>query len=274
MLLYFVAKLLGLTALGATLIGGTGLLGVILGLSFKGIAENYLAGLLLASRSPFNRGDLIIIGQYKGYVQNLNMRGTTIIDFSGNLILIPNIMIIQSVVENQTANPKTRTHFTISISYLESITKAQNLIIQSLSEVEGILADPPPSVIVKEFGSTRVELDVRVWFNVKEDREMRIRSRAMIRTKETLLANGFSVPSESREIIFSSPLKLEDNSSGNEPTETGVNQKVQLQKQAASNLLELDHTESQQDPSAEDMLQQAENNPLPMNVSEKDFLKK
>lgn len=216
----------------------------------------------------------MIIGQYKGYVQNLNMRGTTLIDFSDNLILIPNIMIIQSVVENQTANPKTGTHFTMSIGYQESITKAQNLIIKSLSEVEGILADPPPSSIVKEFGSTRGELDVRVWFHVKKDREMRIRSKAMIRTKETLLANGFSVPSKSRELIFSSSLKLEDNSSVIEPTETSVNQKVKVQKQAASNLLELDHAESQQDPSAEDMLQQAENNPLPMNVSEKDFLKK
>lgn len=274
MLLYLVIKMLGLSALGTTLIGGTGLLGIVLGLSFKGIAENYLAGLLLATRSPFTRGDLIIIGQYKGYVQNLNMRGTTIIDFSGNLILIPNIMVIQSVVENQTANPKTRTQFNISISYNESISKAQALIIDALKEVQGVIADPAPSVIVSQFGSNRVELSIRVWFNVKDDREMRIRSRAMIHTKETLIANGFSVPNETRELTFVSPLKIENVKFTQDPKDASDARKAQAQKQATSNLNELEHAPSPYDPSSEDLLLQAEKNPLPLNVSQTDFLKK
>lgn len=274
LLLYLVMRMLGLSTLGATLVGGTSLLGIVLGLSFKGIAENYLAGLLLAARSPFTRGDLIIIGQYKGYVQNLNMRGTTIIDFSGNLILIPNLMVIQSVVENQTANPKTRTSFTVGIGYQDSIPKAQDLIVKAVSQVSGVIPDPAPSVIVKELGPTRVELNVRVWFDVKIDREMRIKSRAMIRTKETLLANGFSIPNETRELVFSSPLKIENIQTTGTEKSAAEDRKNQAQKQAASNLADPEFAHTSHDPSPEDLLQQAEKNPLPLNSTEKDLLKR
>lgn len=273
-LLYFALRLLGLSTLGATLIGGTGVLGIVFGLAFKGIAENYLAGLLLASRSPFTRGDLIQIGQYKGYVQNLNMRGTTIIDFNGNLILIPNIMVIQSVVENQSANPNTRTNFMIGIGYQDSITRAQDLIIESLTSVEGVLADPVPSVVVNDLGSTRVELKVRLWFNVKEDREMRVRSRAMIKAKETLLANGFSLPNETRELIFTQPLKIENVEHTQSAKEISKEREFQIKQQAVSNLAEPESLHATKDPSPEEMLKQAEENPLPMNVNKNDLLKK
>lgn len=274
LLFYFVVRMLGLTTLGATLVGGTGILGIVLGLSFKGIAENYLAGLLLAARSPFSGGDLIIIGQYKGYVQNLNMRGTTIIDFSGNLILIPNLMVIQSVVENQTANPKTRTSFTVGIGYQDSIPKAQTLIVNAVSSVEGVIDDPAPSVIVQDLGGTRVELSVRVWFDVKKDREKRIRSRAMIITKETLLANGFSIPNETRELIFNSPIRIENVQPSMDQSSAAEARKAQAQKQAVSNLADPDFMHKSTDPSAEDLLQQAEKNPLPLNSNEKDLLKR
>lgn len=274
LLFYLSLRLLGLSTLGATLIGGTGVLGIVLGLAFKGIAENYLAGLLLASRSPFTRGDMIRIGEYKGYVDNLNMRGTTIIDLSGNLILIPNIMVIQSVVENQSANPKTRTSFSVGIGYQDSISRAQELIVQAVADVRGVLADPPPSVVVSELGSTRVELNVRVWFNVKEDREMRVRSRAMTKTKETLMANGYSLPNETRELVFTNPLKIENVETKSSSKEFSESRKDQIKQQAASDLAEPESIHGTKDPSPEEMLKQAENNPLPMNVTEKDLLKK
>lgn len=270
---YLALRLLGLSTLGATIIGGTGVVGIILGFAFKGIVENYLAGLLLASRSPFTRGDLILIGAYKGYVQNLNMRGTTIIDLNGNLILIPNIMVIQSVVENQTANPKTRTAFTVGIGYRDSISKAQELIINAVSQVKGVLADPAPSVVVQDLGRTCVELRVRLWFNVKEDREMRVKSQAMIQTKETLLAHGFEIPNETREMIFASPLKIENiQSKSDENTDTQA-KKSQIQQKAAANLIEPESVNAARDPSAEDLLKQAEKNPLPTNSSVTDLLK-
>jgi hypothetical protein len=126
---------------------------------------------------------------------------------------------------------------------------------------------------VQELGTTRVELSVRLWFNVKDNREGRVKSRAMIRTKETLLANGFNIPNETREVLFTNALKIENVQTHSSETADAEFRKSQIQKQAVSNLAEPEAFDATRDPSPEDMLNLAETNPLPMNTSEADLLK-
>lgn len=271
-LFYIVLRLLGLSTLGATLIGGTGLFGIVLGLAFKGIAENYLAGLLLASRSPFTRGDIIKIGPHEGYVENLNMRGTTIIDLDGNLVLIPNLTVIQSVVENRTANPKTRTSFNVGIGYQDSISKAQDLVIQAVSDVTGVISDPAPNVVVNELKNNCVELKVYIWFNSKNNREMRVRSRAMIKTKEVLLASGFTIPGETRELYFGNSLNLQSPGTSDSDRSKSDERRSEIQQKAELNLTEPESKHATEGPTPEDMLKLAEANPLPTNVSDPGLL--
>lgn len=271
---YLILRTAGLSGLAATIIGGTGMLGLVLGLAFRGIAENYLAGLLLAMRSPFTKGDLIEIGEYTGYVQNLSMRGTTIIDFNGNLILIPNSTVIQSVVRNQTANPMTRTSFMVGISYSDSISKAQEIIINSIAEVRGVLTDPEVSVIADSLGTSSVNLKVMFWFNIKESNQPRVRSRAMIHIKETLLANGFTIPDEAREVIFSETLKVQMVESKEEAKTQARERKHDIKEQASVNLEEKKQkpeiNESTQD---KDLMRLADASPLLVPGRSDDLLK-
>lgn len=271
-LIYVGLRLLGLSGLGATLIGGTSILGIVLGLAFKGIAENYLAGLLLASRSPFTRGDIIRVGPHEGYVENLNMRGTTIIDLDGNLVLIPNLTVIQSVVENRTANPKTRTSFTVGIGYQDSISKAQDVVIKAVSDVTGVLADPAPNVVVNELKNNCVELKVYIWFDSKNNRELRVRSRAMIQTKELLLANGFTIPGETRELYFGNSLNLQNVAKKESDDLTADERRAKIQLAAEKNLTEPESRHATEGPTPDDMLKLAEENPLPTSSSESALL--
>ena len=72
--IYLVLQVAGLTRLALTVLGGTGLVGIVLGLAFREIAENSLASILLSIRNPFRAGDWIQVGEHQGIVQNLNMR--------------------------------------------------------------------------------------------------------------------------------------------------------------------------------------------------------
>ncbi len=271
---YLILRTAGLSSLATTIIGGTGMLGLILGLAFRGIAENYLAGLLLAMRSPFTKGDLIEIGENLGYVQNLSMRGTTIINLDGNLILIPNSTVIQSVVQNRTANPLTRVSFKIGISYADSISKAQQLILAALPDVRGVLTDPEASVIVENFGSSSVELKVLFWFNIKEINQLRVRSRAMIHIKETLLSNGITIPDEAREVVFADTLKIQMLENKEAVKTTEDERKNQVIEQAAVNLEEKkNHTESPEPTQENDLMRLAEGNQLLTARPKDDLLK-
>jgi len=228
---------------------------------------------LLATRSPFGRGDLIEVEEYLGYVQNLTMRGTTIIDLDGNLVLIPNSTVIQSVVQNRTANPHTRASFKVGIGYGDSINKAQELIVKAMQEVRGVLKDPAPSVLVDSLGSSAVVLRVLIWFNILETNQPRVTSRAMIHTKEALLANGISIPDSDREVVFTDALKVRMLESKEEVNSAAQERNAGIIEKASMNLEESrKHQPPLADPQGEDLMKLAEKNPLPMNVPKKDLL--
>ena len=56
---YVVLHIAGLTRLALTVLGGTGLAGLIIGIAFRDIAENFLASLPISIQNPLRAGDLI-----------------------------------------------------------------------------------------------------------------------------------------------------------------------------------------------------------------------
>lgn len=208
-LFYFVLQTAGLSSLAATVIGGTGAVGIILGFAFKDIAENYLSGLLLAIRSPFTKGDDITVAGYDGFVQALNMRGTTILAYDGTLILVPNSIVIQSVIRNRTTNPRTRLTFDIGIGAHDSAAKAIDVIGKTLSNLTGVLQEPAPWVVAAEMNGSSIRITSRFWIDSRTSSPERMRSNAIACVKETLLASGISIPDLAREIVFTDPLKIQ-----------------------------------------------------------------
>lgn len=202
---YLVLQVAGLSGLAATIIGGTGALGLVLGFAFKDIAENYLSGLLLAIRSPFTKGDDVTVAGYDGYVQALNMRGTTVMGYDGTLVLIPNSLVMQSVIKNRTTNPRSRITFNVGIGFGENSSRAIELIYSSLSSVEGILKDPAPLAIVSELSSSTLVIQVRFWIDVAKSSMDKTKSKAIAVVKETLLKNEISIPDTAREVILTEP---------------------------------------------------------------------
>ena len=81
---YLILRVSGLTQLALTLIGGTGLIGLIVGIAFRDITENFLASIFLSMQPPFETGDLVEISGATGYVQQLNMRTTILMTLDGN----------------------------------------------------------------------------------------------------------------------------------------------------------------------------------------------
>jgi small-conductance mechanosensitive channel len=110
--LYLVLRIAGLTRLALTMLGGTGLLGLVIGIAFRDITENVLASILLSVQRPFRVGDLVDIAGVIGYVQQLNVRTTVLMALSGHHVQIPNATVYKSIIRNYTSNPNRREDFT------------------------------------------------------------------------------------------------------------------------------------------------------------------
>jgi small conductance mechanosensitive channel len=248
-LTFFYLSLLtiGLQSLAGTILGGTGVVGIVLGFAFKGIAENYLSGLLLAIRSPFTKGDSVKIDNIEGIVQNLNMRGTTLLDFDGNLVLVPNITVIQSVVKNLSVNQSKRATFTIGVGFSDNSTKCMELIAEALRSTRGVCQEPSPSINVEAVGVSSINIKVQFWFNAKDSSESGLKSSAIVKTKELLLANGMHLPDGAREIVLTEALRVQMIGDRSEAQAAMEEKKLILKAQAKVNFNEADQLNTSED---------------------------
>lgn len=200
--LYLALRISGLTQIAATVLGGTGLIGLVIGIAFRDIAENFLASILISIQRPFALGDSITVDGYSGVVQSVTTRGTLLMTMDGNHIQIPNSAIYKSVIRNETANPKLRCEFLVGIDYGDSITRAQQVTMQVLREHEAVLQNPDPMVLVEELGASTVNLRVYFWINSHEHSAQKVRSSVIRLTKLAIESAGLTLPDESREVIF------------------------------------------------------------------------
>ncbi|RYZ75173.1 MAG: mechanosensitive ion channel [Proteobacteria bacterium] len=235
---YLTLQTAGLSGLATTIIGGTGVLGVVLGFAFKDIVGNYLSGLLLAFRSPFTKGDLIVVDGYEGFVQSINMRGTTILDPDGNFVLIPNSTVIQEVIKNKTANPETRLNFIIGIGYGDSYPKAREIIATTLRSLDGVLAKPDILIGLDSLSASSADIKVFFWINIKQSSGMAVKAEAISRVKEALIAEGISLPDSSREIVFTDVLKIQNVDSAEHTLALGSQKAEANKRKAEQNLQE------------------------------------
>lgn len=187
--LYFFLQIAGLTQIALAIISGTGLLGLVLGFAFKDIAENYISSLLISARRPFQLGEVIEIDGRIGVVQKVTSRGTTLVDFDGNHVQIPNAIVYKSVVKNLSANPKMRGRFTFSIGYDADITYLQKLGVEALKNHSAVINDPEPQILVESLGLTHINLIVYYWLNSNEYAAHKLSSELMKILKNIYLHN-------------------------------------------------------------------------------------
>jgi small conductance mechanosensitive channel len=198
--LYIALQVTGFDAV--TMLGGTGILGLVLGIAFRDIAENFLASLLLSVQQPFKTGDLIEVEGMQGYVQRVTARSTVIMAFNGNYIQVPNATIYKSTIRNLTANSKMRLDFQVGIGYDTKIAQAQEVGLAVLKEHPAVLQEPEPMILTEELAATSVNLRVYFWIDLAQHSSLRVKAAIMRLIVTRYQEEGISMPGELREVIF------------------------------------------------------------------------
>jgi small-conductance mechanosensitive channel len=200
--LYIVLRISGLTQLALTIIGGTGLIGLAVGIAFRDITENYLASIFLSIQRPFRTGDLVEITDVTGYVRELNVRTTILMAMDGTLCQLPNATVYKSTIRNYSSSPNRREDFVVGIGYDDRIDEAQEVARRVLESHPAVLTDPEPWVLAEELGKATVNLRIYFWLNGHEHSWLKVRSSVIRLIKRAFQDHGISMPDEAREVIF------------------------------------------------------------------------
>lgn len=197
--------LLGLNSFTNKLLAGAGLLTFVIGFALKDIGENFLAGIILAFKSPFRLDDIIEVNGIIGHVKDISIRETLVKTPDGKDVFIPNSIILKSPLYNFTLDGFLRYEFTIGIAYENDPTTAIQVIMKTVKNREGILAgDKEPTVAIQELGTNTININVRFWIDTfastKRSLHNTFRSQVINDVVAALQSKGFSLPSNIVEI--------------------------------------------------------------------------
>ncbi|NNC94065.1 MAG: mechanosensitive ion channel [Chitinophagales bacterium] len=195
--------MMGFSGIAGSLVAGAGVSAIIVGFAFKDIAENFLAGFLLAINRPFKIRDIIESSGFKGPVQNLDLRVTHIKTSDGKDIYIPNSMIIKNVLINYTKDNILRHEFIVGLDTFDDLVKARDIAMKYFEGHSDILKTPKPNVMIDQIGESSVNVKFLFWVDILKQRSQAnsgdtgetIKSQVMREIKDLLLENGFNLPS-------------------------------------------------------------------------------
>lgn len=198
---YYTVWLLGLivaaTAFGlepGALATGLGLTSLALGFALKDILSNFVSGLLILTLRPFQLGDQIVIGETEGTVERIELRATQIRTYDGRRVLVPNADTFTSRVTNNTAAPVRRGQVVCYLGYDVELQKVLRVLEEATLRAEGVIAEPQPSVAIREMGQSELAFQVQFWCDSRRSDFMLTASRVRANLIDALRAAGIALP--------------------------------------------------------------------------------
>jgi len=191
--------LLGLNSFTNKILAGAGLLAFVIGFALKDIGENFLAGIILAFKSPFRLDDLIEVNNIEGFVKDISIRETLIKTPDGKDVFLPNSIILKNPLFNYTIDGFLRYEFMVGITYENNPTEAIRVILETVNKVEGVLkGDKKPAITINELAANTINLRVLFWVDTfkttRRSVHHSIRSKVMNDVIAALITNGFNLP--------------------------------------------------------------------------------
>jgi MscS family membrane protein len=210
-IIYVTAAVLALDVLGVNImpfIAGAGVAGIAIGFAAKDTLSNLIAGILLILDRPFEVGDRIEVWSAPansatwGDVLDIGLRATKIRTTDNIVIVIPNNEIMRrDIINYTTITEEIRVRIPIGIAYDADAKKAKEIIKGIAFELEWVMKDPPPRVVVKSFGDSAVNLEARVWISQPRKRMDTI-SHITDRVKDAFQEEGIEIPYPKRDIYI------------------------------------------------------------------------
>jgi len=178
----------------AGIVAGLGVSSVAIGFAFKDILQNWLAGLLILLRQPFEIGDQIEVGGYVGTVKHIETRATIIRTYDGQRAVIPNSSIYTDAVLVKTGEKQRRTQYDIGIGYADDIEEACALVKKVMQGIEGIDQEPAPECFAWDLAASWVTIRARWWTDSQRGDVVANKSAVILGVKKALDEASIDMP--------------------------------------------------------------------------------
>jgi small-conductance mechanosensitive channel len=184
------------------LLAGLGITLVAIGFAFKDILQNWLAGVFILWRRPFQIGDQIRTQEHEGTVEDINVRSMMLKTYDGERVVVPNSDVYTSTIVVRTAYGVRRVRFTVGVGYGCDLEAARETIRQVLETTEGVLSVPQPMAHVVELAPSQVNFTAYFWTAADQANVILVGDRVATGIKLALDGAGIDIPYPHTVVLF------------------------------------------------------------------------
>ena len=140
------------------LIAGAGVLTLVIGLGMQSLIADVIAGIFIVCDGTLQVGDIVTIDGWRGTVQEIGIRNTKLINYSGDIRIANNSTIKVFINQSREVSYPTTT---ISVTYEEDIRRVEKLFEEHREELKAqlpLVIEGPDYKGVKELAASSVDL--------------------------------------------------------------------------------------------------------------------
>lgn len=177
----------------AGIAAAVGASGFVLAFAFQDVLSHFFAGMLLLMSRQFYIGSQIVVGEYEGIVERIDLRALYLRTVDNRQITIPNGQVFNSAVVVNTSNLWRRREFEVGIGYDADARQAMRLAREALARVEGVLAEPAPEVVVSQLDPSAVKLRLFFYTGTSNTNWLSTLSECILHVKEAFDEAGIGL---------------------------------------------------------------------------------
>jgi small-conductance mechanosensitive channel/CRP-like cAMP-binding protein len=182
----------------SSLVAGSAIASVVLGLALQDTLGNLFAGLSLQLERPFEVGDSVSVGTENGRVLQLGWRATRLETKRREVITLPNNQLAKQTVKNfSRKNEPVGVDLFIGVSYEAPPNRVKEVVAETLAEVPLILASP--SYRTRTWAFEEMSIKYRIRFYVADyTRANRVKDEVLTRLWYRLRREDIEIPAAPR----------------------------------------------------------------------------
>src|SRR5690554_6358639 len=117
----------------------------------------------MAIRRPFQIGQIIHCEGYSGVIKRIGIRTTEIASFQGQEIIIPNKLLFQNPLINDSENVYKRIDLEVGVSNGGDLVRVRDITIDAVKNIAKIQKDKEVAMLYKELDASSINFTIMIW---------------------------------------------------------------------------------------------------------------
>ncbi|MCB1050620.1 MAG: mechanosensitive ion channel family protein [Acidobacteria bacterium] len=187
-------------------LASAGIVGLAVGFAAKDTLANLFSGVFILADSPYKLGDYVVLDeQTRGRVTHIGLRSTRILTRDDVEVIVPNAVIGNSKIVNESGGPYEmfRVRIDVSVAYGSDIDQVRALLMQVAAEDPMVQPEPEARVRFRSFGDSGLNFQLLIWV---EKPELRGKAVDQLNTAvyKSFQKNGIEIPYPKRDVYLHS----------------------------------------------------------------------